>query len=277
MAKWSLRAGTSPLWLDSENRGIEKLRPIPVAADHYRQPDRVRPGLPVGQVDAAAIPIPFEGDDFTEAAADQHQQSNDGDDMGAPALVAGEHGVEPRDSPRCQIPVHGLYPVAFRVPAEVGVLGAVSPGLGRAHHHGQDRQGGAGNSGLVGQAGETVSDLLKRDGVRGHVAESGLDVLADHADVGLHGRGLSVPGVKFEELRCEDVRRVARRAGAVVGLRQLDVPDDERAGLGDGHGVRVSAGGASPAPAHRALQGEGARAAGVKPQHQPQPQVRDCR
>ena len=232
MANWDFRAGTSPLWLDGEIPGIEKLRPVPVAADAYRQPDRVMPVLPVGQVDAlAANPVPFEGDDFTEAAADQHQQSNDGDDMGAPSFVAGEHGVELRDSLRRQIPVHRLNPVAFRVQAEVGVSGAVSPGLGLAHHHGQDRQGGAGNSGLVGQAGEPVANLLKRDGVHGHVAESGLDVSADHVDFGLHGRGLSVPGVKFEELRGEDIRKAANRAGA----------------------------------------------AGVEPQHQPQPQVRECR
>ena len=90
MANWSLRAGTSPLWLDGEIRGIEKVRPIPVAADAYRPSNRVMPGLPVGQVDAlAANPVPFEGDDFTEAAVDQHHQSNDGDDIGGTSTRRG--------------------------------------------------------------------------------------------------------------------------------------------------------------------------------------------
>ena len=143
MANWDFRAGTSPLWLDGEIPGIEKLRPVPVAADDYRQPDRVRPGLPVGQVDAlAANPVPFEGDDFTEAAVDQHHQPNDGDDIGAPALVAGEHGVEPRDSLRRQIPVHRLNPVACRVPAEIGVWARYR--LGSAMRIIMDRTGGAG-------------------------------------------------------------------------------------------------------------------------------------
>ena len=70
MANWSLLAGTGPLWLDGEIPGIEKLRPIPVAADDHRQPDRVRSGLPVGRVDAlVAIPVPFEGDDFTRGGS----------------------------------------------------------------------------------------------------------------------------------------------------------------------------------------------------------------
>ena len=36
MANWGFRAGTSPLWLDGEILGIEKVRPIPVAADAHR-------------------------------------------------------------------------------------------------------------------------------------------------------------------------------------------------------------------------------------------------
>ena len=49
-----------------------------------RQPDRARPGLRIGKVDALARdPVPFERDDFSSAASGEHQQADDGDGLRA--------------------------------------------------------------------------------------------------------------------------------------------------------------------------------------------------
>ena len=51
-----------------------------------------RPGLGIGEMDAPALdPVPFERDDFADAASGEHQQADDGDDMRAVELVAGAY------------------------------------------------------------------------------------------------------------------------------------------------------------------------------------------
>ena len=164
-----------------------------------RQPDRAWPGLRIGKVDAlAANPVPFEGDDFAEAASGQHQQADDGDGLRAIELIAGEHGVEPGHLLGGEKSRLRLHPVSLGVLAGVGVVGAIAPKLGHAHHDGQDRHGAVGATGPVGHGREPILDVLDGDGVDGEMAEGGQDVLAHHVGVGLQGPGFPVPGVAVE-------------------------------------------------------------------------------
>ena len=233
-----------------------------------RQPDRARPGLRIGKVDALALdPVPFEGGDLAEAAAGQHQQADDGDDMRAPELVAGEHGVEPGHLVRRQEPLHRLHQVAPGLRARVAVVAAVSPKLGHAHHHGQNRHGAVRDARPRAHGGEPVPDLLDRDGVHGQIAQGGQDVLANDPAVGFHGAGLPSVGLPGEEFLGEGGHRIPRRAGAAVLLCGFDVAGDQPAGLaprlGDGHGIGAADVGV--APAHHAGEevGTGLRLAGL--------------
>ena len=100
-------------------------------------------------MDALALdPVPFEGDDLAEAAPGQQQEADDGDDVRAPELVAGEHGVEPGHLLGREESLLRLHPIAFGVLAAIGVVGAVSPKLGHLHHRGQDRHGAVDIAGL---------------------------------------------------------------------------------------------------------------------------------
>ena len=106
------------------------------------------PDFGIGEMDALAPdPVPFEGDHFAKSASGQHEQADDGDDMRAPELVAGEHGVEPGHFLGRKEPFPGLHPVALRVLAGIGVVRPVAPKLG----HG----------------GEPVLDVFDGDGVHG--------------------------------------------------------------------------------------------------------------
>ena len=155
-------------------------------AGRTRQPDSARPGLRIRKVDTlAANPVPFERDDFAEAAPGQHQQADDGDGLGTIELVAGEHGIEAGHLLGRQEALFGLRAVAPGLFAGVGVVGAVSPKLGHAHHDRQDRHGAVGAAGTVGHGGEPVLDVLDGNGVHGEAGEGGQDVLADHVGVGL--------------------------------------------------------------------------------------------
>ena len=151
-------------------------------------------------------------------------------------------------------------------------MGAVSPKLRHPHHHGQDRHGAVGDTGPLGHGGEPVPDVFDRDGVYGHVAEGGQNVLAHNAGVGCLGPGLPAAGLSVKELLGEGGHRMSRRPGAVVLFRRLDVLGDQPAGLAPGlagrHGVGIADGGVAPAPAHHALLGEGARAARKDPEDQ---------
>ena len=139
-----------------------------------RQPHRARPGLRIGQADAlAANPVPFEGDDFAQSTPGQHQQPDDGDDMGTPELVAGQHRAEAGHLFRRQEPLPGRHPVAPGVLAGVGVVGAVSPQLGHAHHGGQDRHGAVCAAGPAGQGRMPIPDVLDGDGVHGMWLKAG--------------------------------------------------------------------------------------------------------
>ncbi len=222
-------------------------------------------------------PVPFERGDLAEAVAGQHQQADNGDDVRTPELVAGQHGVEPGHFLRRQEPLYGLHPVAPGIPARVGFVGAVSPKLGHAHHHGQHRHGAVGDVGPVAHGGKPVLDLLDRDDVHGHAAEGGQDVVAHDVGVGLAGRELPVPGLPVEELGGEDVHRISWHAGATTVPDRFGEGGNQPAGLaprlGDGHGVGVAKGGEAPAPARCAVEGEAARAGGGDPQEQAGNQV----
>ena len=210
-------------------------------------------------MDALALdPVPFEGDDLANTASGQHEQADDGDDLRAPELKAGEHSVEPGHLLGREEPFPGLHPVALRVLAGIGVVGPVAPKLGHAHHGGQDRHGAVGHAGPVGHGREPVLDVLCGDCVHGQMAEGGENVVAYADGAGLQGCGLPVAGVAFEELPGEGVHRAPGRPGAVVLLHRFDEGGDQLAGLlpglGHGHGVGVADGGVAFALAHVAAQ-----------------------
>ena len=238
------------------------------------QPHRARSGFRVGQEDALVPdPVPFERGDLAEAAAGQHQQPDDGDDVRAPELVAGQHGVEPGHLVRRQESLLRLRLVAPRVLAGIGVVAAVSPKLGHAHHDRQGRHGAVGDGGPVGHGRKPVPDMLDGDGVHGHVAEGGQNVIADDVGAGRQRRGLPVPRVAFEKLGGESLHRMAGRPGSVVLLRRFDVAGDQPAGLaprlGDRHGLGAADGGVAPAPAHHAGKEEGPDSGGLDGKRQP--------
>ena len=219
-------------------------------------------------MDALALdPVPFEVEDFAEAASGEHQQADDGDDMRAVELVADEHGVEPGHLLRRQEPLPGLHPVAPGILARVGIVGAVSPKLGHAHHDGQGGHGAVGAAGAFGHGGEPVSDMLDGDGVHGQMAEGGEDVVADHVGAGLQGPGLPVPGVAFEELLGEGGHRVAGCLRPIVLPDWLDEGGEQLAGLrarlGHGHGIGAADGDRADAPAHAAAEEERPMPAGA--------------
>ena len=182
----------------------------------------------------------------------------------------GEHSVEPGRFLGGEKPRLRLHPVSLGVLAGVGVVGAVTPKLGHAHHDGQDRHGAVGAAGPVGHGREPVADVLDGDGVHGQVAEGGQDVLADHVGVGLQGLGLPVPGLAVEELPGEGVHWAAGRPGSVVLPRRFDEGGEQLAGLGTdlGHGQGVSAadGGRADASSHAAAQEERTMPAGADAQ-----------
>ena len=153
------------------------------------------PDLLIGQEDALALdPVPFKRDDLATTAPGQHQQADDGDDVGAPELVAGEHGVEPSHFLRRQGPLLRLRPITLRVLAGIGVMAAISPQLGHAHHDGEGRHGAVGTAGRPGHGCEPVLDALNRDGIFGHMTEGGQDVLAHDIGAAGQGAGLSSAG-----------------------------------------------------------------------------------
>ena len=230
------------------------------------QPDGARPGFGIGEHDALVLdPVPFERGDFADAAPGQQQQADDGGDLRAVELVSGQHGVEPGHFLRRQEPLPGLHSEALGVLGRIGVMGAVSPKLGHAHHDGEDRHGPVGGAGAVGHRSEPVLDDLGRDGVHGQMTEGGQDMIADEVPVGLQRLGLPVAGVAVEELDGEGVHRASGRPGATVVLRRVDEGGDQFPGfvarLGQGHGLGVADGGVAPAPARHAAEGEGARPA----------------
>ena len=238
-----------------------------------RQPHRARPGLRIRKVDALVLdPVPFERGDLAEAAAGQHQQADDGDDIRAPELIAGQHGVEPGHFLRRKKPLLRLHFVAPGVPARVRVMGSISPKLGHAHHHGQHRHGAVGEAGPVAHGGEPVADLFDGNGVHGEIGEGGQDVLAHDPAVCFLGAGLPTVGLPVEKLLCKGGHRMPRRAGAAVRLHRLDVAGDQPAGLaphlGDGHGVGVGDGGVAPSPAHHAGEEVGPDSGGLNCQRE---------
>ena len=226
-----------------------------------RQPDGARAGLAVGQKDALALdPVPFQGDDLATTASGQHQQSDDGDDVRTPELVAGEHGVEPGHFLGREEPLLRFHRISPGVLAGIGVVGAVSPKLGHAHHDGQDRHGAVGIAAALDHGGEPVLDVLDRDGVHGEMAEGGQDVLAHDVGAVLQGDGLPVPGVAFEKLLGECVHGPSGGPGSAVLLHRVEEGGDQFAGLAprlrQRHGVGVADGGRADAPAHGAAQEE---------------------
>ena len=230
-------------------------------AGSARQPHRARPGLRVWQVDAlASNPVPFERDDFAETASGQHQQPDDGDDVRAIELVAGQYRVEPGHLLRRQKALSRLQRVAPGVLARVRVVNPVTPKLGHAHHHRQGGHGAVGAAGPVGHGREPVLDMLDGDGVHGQMAEGGQDVLAHDIGAVRQRPGLPVPGVAFEELPGEGVHRAARRLRAIVLPRRFDEAGDEPARLGarlwHGHRIGAADGGRADASAHGPAQEE---------------------
>ena len=230
------------------------------------QPDRARPGLGIREEDALAPdPVPFERGDLAGAAAGQHQQANDGDDVRAPEFVLSEHGVEPGHFLHRQKPLHGLRLVAPGILAGVGVVAAVAPKFGHAHHHGQHRHGAVGDTRPVAHRGEPFLDLFDGDGIHGQMLERGQDFITHDAGVRVPRPGLPGTGLPVQELHGEGGHRMPRSPGSFLARRGFDETGDQSAGLTPGLGDRHRTGpakrGVSPMSAHHAVKGEGARAA----------------
>ena len=135
-----LAADAAPLHVDVPDRpgrraARKQIRAVLAVArdgvDHRtggaRQPHRARPRLRIRKQDALALdPVPFQRDDLADPAAGQQQQADDGDDVRAPELVTGEHGVEPGQLLGREIALLGRHPVAPVALAGVLMKGPLS-------------------------------------------------------------------------------------------------------------------------------------------------------
>ena len=257
------RSSTSP-----RRQPVSASRRIAATASGHStsRASRARPRLAVGQEDAPSLdPVPLQPGDLAEAASREQEQPDDRDRLGAIELVSGQYHVEAGDLLRRQEALLGRHLEASGLLAGVGVVDAVSPQLGHAHHHGQHGHDPVGVAGRAAHGSEPVLHLLAGEGIDGQMSEGGQDVIADSRLVGLQGRGLPVAGLAFEELGGEGVHRTARRPGSVVlpcrAEEGHDQPAHFPARLREGDVIRPADGGVADAPSHVAAQEEGAGSA----------------